>query len=186
MDRSCGYAAVVVARTAAEFHSQTWAALREALISHYSDFKISDPLTQIEQFMNTRTPIKNIHQLPMILLKTREKIDTLVDAYVSLLAFSQTPAAQIPDFKKTLKRFAYVTITSRTVPRKVAEKTILAKQDINPSIVQLSKKVVDNIKVNCSDEEIARESKRTLQSGWYGETQTSSSPGRIRTVVESA
>ena len=81
VDRLCGDAAVVVARTAAEFHSQTWAALREALISHYSDFKISDPLTQMEQFMNTRTPIKNIQQLPMLLLKTREKVDSLVEAY---------------------------------------------------------------------------------------------------------
>ena len=95
VDRSCGDAAVVVARTAAEFHSQTWAALREALISHYSDFKISDPLTQMEQFMNTRTPIKNIQQLPMLLLKTREKVDSLVEAYVGLPAFSRTPAAQI-------------------------------------------------------------------------------------------
>ena len=130
VDRSCGDAAVVVARTASEFISQTWAALREALISHYSDFKVSDPLTQMEQFMNTRTPIKNIQQLPMLLLKTREKIDSLVDACVSLPAFSQTPAAQIPDLKKTLKRFAFVTITDATVPRKVAEKTILAEQDI--------------------------------------------------------
>ena len=55
VDRSCGDAAVVVARTAAEFHSQTWASLREALISHYSYFIISDPLTQMEQFMNTRS-----------------------------------------------------------------------------------------------------------------------------------
>ena len=78
VDRSCGDAAVVVARTAAEFHSQTWAALREALISHYSDYKISDPVTQMEQVMNTRTPIKNIQQLPMLLLKTREKVDSLV------------------------------------------------------------------------------------------------------------
>ena len=186
VDRSCGDAAVVVARTAAEFHSQTWAALREALISHYSDFKISDPLTQMEQFMNTRTPIKNIQQLPMLLLKTREKVDSLVEAYVGLPAFSQTPAAQIPDLKKALKRFAFVTITSATVSRKVAEKTILAEQDTNPNIVQLSKKVIDIIKVNCSDEEIAKESRRTLQPGWYGEVQTSSSPGRIRTIVESA
>ena len=187
VDRSCGDAAVVVARTAAEFHSQTWAALREALISHYSDYKISDPLTQMEQFMNTRTPIKNIQQLPMLLQKNREKVDSLVEAYVvGLPAFSQTPAAQIPDLKKTLKRFAFVTITSATVPRKVAEKTILAEQDTNPNIVQLSKKVIGNIKVNCSNEEIAKESKRTLQLGWYGEVQTSSSPGIIRTVVESA
>ena len=59
--------------------------------------------------------------------------------------------------KKTLKRFAFVTITSATFPRKVAEKTILAEQDTNPNIVQLSKKVIDNIKVNCSDKEIAKE-----------------------------
>ena len=102
----------------------------------------------------------------MLLLKTREKVDSLVEAYVGLPAFSQTPAAQIPDLKKTLKRFAFVTITSATLPRKVAEKTILAEQDTNPNIVQLSKKVIDNIKVNCSDEEIAKESKRTLQPGW--------------------
>ena len=181
VDRSCGDAAVVVARTAAEFHAQTWAALREALISHYSDFKISDPLTQMEQFINTRTPIKNIQQL-----KTREKVDSLVEAYIGLPAFSQTPAAQIPDLKKALKRFAFVTITSATVPRKVAEKTILAERDTDPNIVQLSKKVIDNIKVNCSDDEIAKESRRTLQPGWYGEVQTNSSPGRIRAVVESA
>ena len=186
VDRSCGDAAVVVARTAAEFHAQTWAALREALISHYSDFKISDPLTQMEQFMNTRTPIKNIQQLPMLLLKTREKVDSLVEAYLGLPAFSQTPAAQIPDLKKALKRFAFVTITSATVPRKVTEKTILAERDTDPNIVQLSKKVIDNIKVNCSDDEIAKESRRTLQPGWYGEVQTNSSPGRIRAVVESA
>ena len=37
VDRSCGDDAVVVARTAAEFLSQTWAALKEALFSHYSD-----------------------------------------------------------------------------------------------------------------------------------------------------
>ena len=140
----------------------------------------------MEQFMNTRTPIKNIQQLPMLLLKTREKVDSLVEAYVGLPAFSQTPAAQIPDLKKALKRFAFVTITSATIPRKVAEKTILAERDTNPNIVQLSKKVIDNIKVNCSDEETAKESRRTLQPGWYGEVQTSSSPGRIRTVVESA
>ena len=140
----------------------------------------------MEQFMNTRTPIKNIQQLPMLLLKIREKVDSLVEAYVGLPAFSQTPAAQIPDLKKTLKRFAFVTITSATALRKVAEKIILAEQDTNPNIVQLSKKVIDNIKVNCSDKEIAKESRRTLQPGWYGEVQTSSSPGRIRTVVESA
>ena len=169
VDRSCGDAAVVVARTTAEFHSQTWAALREALISHYSDYKISDLLTQMEQFMNTRTPIKNIQQLPMLLLRTRVIVDSLVEAYVGLPAFSQTPAAQIPDLKKTLKRFAFFMITSATFPRKVAEKTILAEQDTNPNIVQLSKKVIDNIKVNCSDEEIAKESRRTLQPGWYGE-----------------
>ena len=186
VDRSCGDAAVVVARTAAEFHAQTWASLREALISHYSDFKISDPLTQMEQFMNTRTPIKNIQQLPMLLLKTREKVDSLVEAYVGLPAFSQTPAAQIPDLKKALKRFAFVTITSATVPRKVAEKTILAERDTDPNIVQLSKKVIDNIKVNCSDDEIAKESRRTLQPGWYGEVQTNSSSGRIRAVAEIA
>ena len=179
VDRSCGDAAVVVARTAAEFHSQTGAAVKEALISYYSDFKISDPqIRNMEQFMNTRTPIKNIQQLPMLLLKTREKVDSLVEAYVGLPAFSQTPAAQIPDLKKTLKRFAFITITSVTVSRKVAEKTILAEQDTNPNIVQLSKKVIDNIKVNCFDEEMAKESKRTLQPGWYGEIQTSSSPGR--------
>ena len=186
VDRSCGDAAVVVARTATEFHAQTWAALREALISHYSDFKISDPLTQMEQFMNTRTPIKNIQQLPMLLLKTREKVDSLVEAYLGLPAFSQTPAAQIPDLKKALKRFAFVTITSATVPRKIAEKTILAERDTDPNIVQLSKKVIDNIKVNCSDDEIAKESRRTLQPGWYGEVQTNSSPGRIRAVAETA
>ena len=186
VDRSCGDAAVVVARTAAEFHAQTWAALREALISHYSDFKISDPLTQMEQFMNTRTPIKNIQQLPMLLLKTREKVDSLVEAYIGLPAFSQTPAAQIPDLKKALKRFAFVTITSATVPRKVAEKTILAERDTDPNIVQLSKKVIDNIKVNCSDDEIAKENRRTLQPGWYREVQTNSSPGRIRAVAEIA
>ena len=186
VDRSCGDAAVVVARTAAEFHAQTWASLREALISHYSDFKISDPLTQMEQFMNTRTLIKNIQQLPMLLLKTREKVDSLVEAYLGLPAFSQTPAAQIPDLKKALKRFAFVTITSATVPRKIAEKTILAERDTDPNIVQLSKKVIDNIKVNCSDDEIARESRRTLQPGWYGEVQTNSSPGRIRAVAETA
>ena len=186
VDRSCGDAAVVVARTATEFHAQTWAALREALISHYSDFKISDPLTQMEQFMNTRTPIKNIQQLPMLLLKTREKVDSLVEAYLGLPAFSQTPAAQIPDLKKALKRFAFVTITSATVPRKIAEKTILAERDTDPNIVQLSKKVIDNIKVNCSDDEIAKESRRTLQPGWYGEVQSNSSPGRIRAVAETA
>ena len=120
----------------------------------------------MEQFMNTRTSIKNIQQLPMLLLKTREKVDSLVEAYVSLPAFSQTPAAQIPDLKKTsFKRFAFVTITSATIPRKVAEKTILAEQDTSPNIVQLSKKVIDNIKVNFSNEEIAKESKRTLQHG---------------------
>ena len=97
VDRSCGDAAVVIARTASEFISQTWAARREALIYQYSDCKVSDPLTQMEQFMNTRAPIKNIQQLPMLLLKTREKVDSLVDAYVSLPAFSQTPAAQIPE-----------------------------------------------------------------------------------------
>ena len=186
VDRSCGDAAVVVARTATEFHAQTWSALREALISHYSDFKISDPLTQMEQFMNTRTPIKNIQQLPMLLLKTREKVDSLVEAYLGLPAFSQTPAAQIPDLKKALKRFAFVTITSATVPRKIAEKTILAERDTDPNIVQLSKKVIDNIKVNCSDDEIAKESRRTLQPGWYGEVQSNSSPGRIRAVAETA
>ena len=122
----------------------------------------------------------------MLLLKTRETIDSLVDAYVSLPAFSQTPAAQIPDLKKTIKRFAFVTITGATIPRKVAEKTILAEQDTSLNIVQLSKKVIDNIKVTCTDEEVAKESKKTLQPGWYGEIQTSSSPGRIRTVVESA
>ena len=74
MDQSCGDAPVVVARTASEFVSRTWAALREAMISHYSDYKISDPLTQMEQFMNIRVPIKNIQQLPMVLLKTREKV----------------------------------------------------------------------------------------------------------------
>ena len=105
---------------------------------------------------------------------------------MSLPAFNQTPAAQIPDLKKTLQRFAFITVTGATVPRKVAEKTILAEQDTNPNIVQLSKKVIDNIKVTCTDEEVAKESKRTLQPGWYGEVQTSSSPGRIRTVFESA
>ena len=44
-DRSCGDPAVVVARTSSEFVSRTWAALREALISHYSDYEITDPLT---------------------------------------------------------------------------------------------------------------------------------------------
>ena len=157
VDRSCGDAAVVVARTASEFISQTWAALREALISHDSDYKISDPLTQMEQFMNTRTPIKNIQQLPMLLLKTREKVDSLVDAYICLPAISQTPSAQIPDLQKTLKRFSFVTITGATIPRKVAETTILAEQDTTPDVVQLSKKVIDNIKVSCSDEEVAEE-----------------------------
>ena len=111
VDRSCGDAAAVVARIASEFISQIWAALRKALISHYSDFKISDPLTQMKHFMNTKAPIKNIQQLPMLLLKTREKVDSLVDAYISLPAFSQTPAAQIPELKKTLKRFAFIMIT---------------------------------------------------------------------------
>ena len=64
VDRSCGDAAVVVARTAAEFHSQTWAALREALISHYSDYKISDPLTQMEQLLILEPPSRTSSSCP--------------------------------------------------------------------------------------------------------------------------
>ena len=73
-----------------------------------------------------------------------------------------------------------------SIPRKVAEKTILAEQDTTPDVVQLSKTVIDNIKATCSDEEIANESRRTLKPGWFGEAQTNPSPGGIRTVVEGA
>ena len=74
VDRSCGDAATVVARMAAEFSGKSWAALCEALISHYADFRVHDPITQIETFMNNRPPVKNAQQIPMLFLKAREKV----------------------------------------------------------------------------------------------------------------
>ena len=81
VNRSCGDAATVVARTAAEFAGKTWNVLCEALISQYADFRVHDPITQIETFMNYRPPVKNVQQIPMLFLKAREKVDSLVESY---------------------------------------------------------------------------------------------------------
>ena len=77
----------------------------------------------MKQFVNTRAFIKNILQSPMLLLKTREKVDSLVDAYVNLPAVSQTLASLISDLQKNLKRFALVVITEASIRSEVAEKT---------------------------------------------------------------
>ena len=113
VDRSCGD---VVARTAAEFAGKSWAALCEALISHYSDFRVHDPITQIETFMNSRPPVKNVQQIPMLFLKAREKVDSLVESYLNLPAFSQTPQAQKDELHHSLRRFAFHLIAIPAVP----------------------------------------------------------------------
>ena len=89
VDRSCGDAATVVARTAAEFAGKSWGALCEALISHYADFCVHDLITQIETFMNSRPPVKNVQQIPMLFLKAREKVDSLVESYLNLPSTSK-------------------------------------------------------------------------------------------------
>ena len=136
----------MVARTGAEFAGKSWAALCEALISHYADFRVHDPITQIETFMNSRPPVKNVQQIPMLFLKAREKVDSLVESYLNLPAFSQTPQAQKDELHHSLRRFAFHLIAIPTVPRKVSEKTLICEQDPTLDVPALSKKVIDQVK----------------------------------------